>query len=148
VYSVKALLGHPLLWTACRHHVLEVVLSNAAKLIFGASIGPKIKYFSLLSQNWPSLDLQTPTCHMNIGENVVQQHALEARSKLMNLLFDQNDSYIPRDDYKELLQLSLYYIDKTSFSAFPFRRPGPHHRARWMSTAILHFENVAAERPA
>ena len=70
---------------------------------------------------------------MIFGENVSQQHASEARSKLMSILCDHN-SYTPRDDYTELLQLFLYYIDKTSYSTFTFGSLG--HRERWMLTAI------------
>ena len=132
---LEALLGHPLLWTACRHHVLEVVLSNVAKLIFGVSTGPKIECFDILSHKWTKLDLHKKTSHMVFNDNVLKEHALEAKSKLVNILSDQK-SYIPRDDYRELLQLSIYYIDSTTFSNFEFRRPGPHYRARWMSSAI------------
>ena len=53
----------------------------------------------------------------------------------MSILCDHN-SYIPRDDYRELLQLSLHCIDKISFSTFFFCHPGPHHPARWMSMEI------------
>ena len=130
-----SILGHSLLWTACRHHVLEIVLCNAVKIVFGSSVSSKIKCFKLLSQKWTSLDLEKRTFHMIFSENVLQQHASEATSKPMRILCDQN-SYTPRDDYRELLQLSLYYIDKTSFSTFSFRRPGPHHWARWKSMAI------------
>lgn len=31
---LEALLGHPLLWTACRHHMYEIVLSKVVKEIF------------------------------------------------------------------------------------------------------------------
>ena len=120
---LEALLGHPLLWTACRHHVLEVVLSNVAKLIFGVSTGPKIECFDILSHKWTKLDLHKKTSHMVFNDNVLKEHALEAKSKLVNILSDQK-SYIPRDDYRELLQLSIYYIDSTTFSNFEFRRPG------------------------
>ena len=85
---LEALLGHPLLWTACRHHVLEVVLSNFAKLIFGVSTGPKIECFDILSHKWTKLDLHKKTSHMVFNDNVLKEHALEAKSKLINILSD------------------------------------------------------------
>ena len=124
---LEAILSYPLLWTACRHHELEIILSNVAKLVFGPSVGPKIDCFIALSQKWPALDLQRETSHMNVGKNILEEHVTAARSCLINILSDET-FYCPRDDYKELLQLSLYYIDKTTFSKFTFRRPGPHHR--------------------
>ena len=36
--------GPSIAWTACRHHVLEAILSNIAKLIIGPSVGPKIDF--------------------------------------------------------------------------------------------------------
>ena len=44
------------------------------------------------------------------------------------------NSYIPRDNYAELLDL-VYYLKKISL-AHRFRLPGAQHRARWMSSAI------------
>lgn len=42
----------------------------------------------------------------------------------------------PREDYKELLQLSLLYLGGWSENDFSFRVPGALHQARWMSKAI------------
>ena len=42
----------------------------------------------------------------------------------------------PRDDYKELLLLSLVFLDGWSTETFVFKRPGAMHHARWMSKAI------------
>ena len=49
--------------------------------------------------------------------------------------YDSN-SYIPRDDYAELLDLVLCYLNKNSFDTYWFRRPGVQHRARCMSSAV------------
>lgn len=42
----------------------------------------------------------------------------------------------PRDDYRELLLLSLVFLDNSSGESFSFKRPGAMHHARWMSKAI------------
>ena len=39
---LEELLDRSLLWIACRHHVLEVILANVFKCIFGSSTGPQI----------------------------------------------------------------------------------------------------------
>lgn len=41
----------------------------------------------------------------------------------------------PRDDYKELLELSLIFWGETK-NNFSFKYPGPVHHARWMAKAI------------
>lgn len=42
----------------------------------------------------------------------------------------------PRDDYRELLLLSLLFLDGCSKETFNFKRPGAMHHARWMAKAI------------
>ena len=46
------------------------------------------------------------------------------------------DSYIPPDDYAELMDLVIFYLKKDLFNSFRLRQPGTQHRARWMSSAI------------
>ena len=53
---LKALLDHSLLWIACLHHVkciyvLEVILANVFKCIFGSSTGPQIQLLKRLMDN-------------------------------------------------------------------------------------------------
>ena len=38
---LEALIGHPLLWTSCRHHMLEFILGDVLKVIFGPSSSTK-----------------------------------------------------------------------------------------------------------
>ena len=132
---LEGLLDHPLLWTACRHHILEVVLSRILKFFFGESSGPKVEVFEILKKKWPSLDLTRNTIHMPETESDHFQEDVWTAQMSLAKIRDE-DSYIPRDDYAELLNLSLYYINKSAFPNFVFRRPGAQHRARWMSSAI------------
>ena len=95
-------------WIACRHHVLEIALCNATKIVFGSYVHPKIEYFNFLSHTWTTLDLEKLTFHMMFGENVSQQHASEARSKLMSIFCNHN-SYIPPNDYRVASIISLLH---------------------------------------
>lgn len=42
----------------------------------------------------------------------------------------------PRDDYRELLELTLIFLGKMCHREIKFRLPGAMHQARWMSKAI------------
>lgn len=42
----------------------------------------------------------------------------------------------PRDDYKELLELTLVFLEETPKKPAMFRAPGAVHHARWMAKAI------------
>lgn len=44
--------------------------------------------------------------------------------------------YQPRDDYRELLLLSLVFLDSCPTESVSFKCPGAMHHARWMSKAI------------
>ena len=54
--NLEALLNHPL-WTACRHHMHEVILSQVFKSIFGKSSSPQIMFFEILKKNEALLTL-------------------------------------------------------------------------------------------
>lgn len=43
----------------------------------------------------------------------------------------------PRDDYRELLDLTLIFLGIIPSSGVKFRKPGPIHHARWMAKAIF-----------
>ena len=47
----------------------------------------------------------------------------------------------PREDYKELIELSLTYLNKTPKN-FTIKKPGAIHRARWMSKMIYSLKIV------
>ena len=45
--------GEELLWLACRHHILEIVLSKVFTLCFGPSSSPDIPLFKRFKAAWP-----------------------------------------------------------------------------------------------
>ena len=56
MYPIEAVIGHPLLWTSCRHHMLKVILEDVFKVIFGPSSSPKVEFFDILKSKWPTLN--------------------------------------------------------------------------------------------
>lgn len=50
--------GRNLLWLACRHHMLEVLLADAFKVCMGPSSGPEILLFKKFKESWHSLTHQ------------------------------------------------------------------------------------------
>ena len=39
--------------------MLEVILGNALKVIFGPSSSPKVEFFDILKSKWPTLNLSS-----------------------------------------------------------------------------------------
>ena len=56
---LQEILQRQLLWLACRHHILELLVKAAYNELFGNTKSPEVKLFMLLKDpaTWSSLDL-------------------------------------------------------------------------------------------
>ncbi|KAG0700150.1 hypothetical protein GWK47_025682 [Chionoecetes opilio] len=105
---IKRALEKPLVLLACRHHILEVVLKDVFEACMGPSSGPNIALFKRLQNRWPIVDQSrpqplTPTALSSDEE----AHRLEMLGHLKRLLDCGNH---PREDYKEIILLSVAYL--------------------------------------
>ena len=119
-------IGRNLLWLPCRHHMLEVLLSDVFGVCFGPSTGPEILIFKRFQDKWSKL---------NTRQYKPQKTPLiTAPEALKNFILHQLSEKHPRDDYKELLLLAglMTGIDVSC----SIRKPGAMHHARWMAKAI------------
>lgn len=123
---LEELLGRNLLWLACRHHMLEVLLSDAFNVCFGPSSGPEIKIFKRFRENWSKLSHREPPARST--------PLLPAPEDLKNFILQQLTQGHPREDYSELLCLAGLLTGMDTGSVI--RKPGAIHRARWMAKAI------------
>jgi hypothetical protein len=119
-------LGRNLLWLPCRHHVHEVLLSDAFTVCFGPSSGPDILIFKRFRERWGQL---------NHKEFQLQGTPLLAAPDDIKAFIQQQVTHEhPREDYLDLLTLAGLLIGLNIESAI--RKPGAIHRARWMAKAI------------
>ena len=58
---LQDLLGRQLLWLACRHHLLELVLKATFQELFGDTTRPEESFFKFLKPQWSTLDLSAIT---------------------------------------------------------------------------------------
>ena len=124
-------LGHRLLWLPCRHHILEVVCGDVFKMLFGATSGPSPKIFTDFRTRWPFVNQQDfRPC------NNPKVDAWKARAVDFCLRALQDGRSMPRDDYREYLQLCVLFLGGLPPRGATFRAPGADHHARWMSKAI------------
>ncbi|KAL5255703.1 hypothetical protein ACHWQZ_G011059 [Mnemiopsis leidyi] len=56
---VEQLLGKQLLWLACRHHILELVVGAAFTELLGDTKSPQVTFFKTLT-SWDSLSIGLP----------------------------------------------------------------------------------------
>ena len=129
--SIQRDLGCPLLWSGCQHHVGELIVSHLLDdLKIESSKSPEVALFSRLRKNLNLIPLhQRPLQHLNIDnfpENV-RSLVTEWRNEVIEMA-QRKIKYI-RDDYRELLELCVAYVN-TDYDNVKFRRPGAVHKAR------------------
>ena len=134
--KLEGLIGRPLLWFACRHHILEIVLRHVFEKCCGYSSSPEIGPFKRFQQHWPSLDLASFSTMLN-AEEPLDEFSESLRTDMVAYLADviQKTNH-PREDYEELLHLCLIFLGGSNRSQTKFRAPGAYHQARWMAKAV------------
>lgn len=130
-------LKNDLIYLACRHHMLELVAGSAFKAlnIEEQVTSPQIKIFVTLQQRWDFIDKDIFSDCMN--HKIVKKIIPESiREDLIIFLKGQLENMQPREDYKELLQLSLIFLGDRSEPHPAIKAPGAINRARWMMQII------------
>ena len=135
--AIQDKLQRAVLWSGCRHHIGEVLLSHVfADLKIEASKSPDVTLFTRLRTNW---DLM-PHDSSDILPFRPADHGLAAR-ELLSAMKDESIAVATegveflRDDYREFTELSLLYLSSVN-NKVTFQRPGALHKARWMAKLI------------
>ena len=142
-------LGKELLNLACRHHVSEIVLEKVFSLHESAT-SPRLELFSHFRDFWPQIDQAKYRTAME--DKDAAHRVTEIRDNVITFALQQLSTEYHRDDYKELLELTVIFQGGIPPRGIKFRYPGPFHRARWMARAIyaikmnFPFNNVRAQR--
>jgi len=128
--QLESMLGRDLLWLACRHHVLEVMLAKVFSLCFGPSSGPDIPLFKRFKPTWNAI------VRDNYQVLEVKPAEKEFREMTVAFLCDQKMKDLQlRDDYQELVELTLLVLGQTPHEIH-WRAPGAIHHARWMAKLL------------
>ena len=135
---LQQMLNRNLLWMACRHHILELVIGSTFKTLFGDTKSPECTLFKDLKKSWDSLDLNSFT--LPDIPSSYQKDEEELLEYINSLLSPDNVRNLPRGDYKELLELSKVIlggiIERNKGYVYKIQRPGADHHARWMAKSI------------
>ena len=127
-------LKRKLLWIPCRHHICEVILSHVWDVLnIEPSKARSILIFKKLQDNWYKID--------NIDMSILYQATNIAPEGIMEFYRNSLDADFLREDYLELVQLCLMYLDSKA-NRFSFRKPAAISRARWMAKVIYSLKIV------
>ena len=124
---LEQMIGRDLLHLACRHHMLEIVIEKVFVACDIPSTGPDILLFKRFQQQWKFIDRDQ---FQVLEDNVTEREEILTFCR-MRLAIKQ-----PRDDYRELLELTMIFLGATPSRGIRFMQPGALHRARWMARVI------------
>ena len=122
-------MGRELLWLACCHHVMELILAKIFTLCCGPSSSPYIPIFKRFKAAWSGV------MHGNFRGLDEQPGTDKFRTSALELLRENAGKVQIRDDYQELLELTMTVLGHPP-TKIHWRSPGKVHRARWMAKLI------------
>ena len=95
----------------------------------GPSSGPNIKLFQRFREYWGSIE-------SGLDVEFVASVLSPVRDDIIRFIQQQLTEFHRRDDYRELLHLSLLFLGADFSGDIHIQAPGAFHRARWMSKLI------------
>ena len=127
-----------LLWFACRHHVLELICGAAFKAVFGpTTAGPNVPLFRRFQEFWPAID---QTSYTSCSDKRLTENLKSMKANAILFASEALTKSFPREDYRELLELTLIFLGETPPRGVSFRSPGAFHHARWMSKILYTYK--------
>lgn len=127
-------LDRELLIFACRHHMYELVLKSVFEAkISQVTISPDIPLFKKFRDSWTSVDPNEVQCYRDKIDMHLTVSEIENMIKFYQFELTKD---IVRDDYRELIELSVIFLGGDKDRKFKIRPPGAIHQARWMARAI------------
>ena len=132
---LEQMLGRELLYLACRHHILEILLSSVYNTKIGLTNGGHPDTFKRFLTVWSTID--KGKYDKGISDNLVQEQLTpEVISSVAAEFKTKITESHSTDDYKELLQLVLVFVGSLNGNVVGFGTTGTIHDARWMAKAI------------
>ena len=144
--SVQQKLQRPLLWSACRKHIGEILLVKVWNALgIEVSKSPEITIFKRFRENGFDATLHT-NCDLSLSTKKPSELGkfIEGQaSKVKQLLYDIRNgekTLYERGDYREFLDLMEAHMgDKQHFK---FLKPCAVHKARWMGKQLYIYKLV------
>ena len=126
-----------LLSLACRHHVMELVIESVFQVCMGSSSCPEVPLFKHFQAHWAFID--PDKYDVGVDSLDVLNIIRDVHESVKAFAFRHLEEAQPRDDYRELLELTLIFMGAVPRRGVHFMSPGAMHHARWMSKVIYYF---------
>ena len=104
---------------------------------FSLSSSPDISQFKRFQSTWKLIDrMKFDSMMANDLESSITSVFSTCKKQVISFCSNKLQSAQPRDDYRELLELTITVLGGCPPRGFKFIRPGAIHRARWMARVI------------
>ena len=127
-----------LLSLACRHHVMELVIGSVFQVCMGSSSCPEVPLFKRFQAHWAFIDQDK--YDVGVDSLDVLNIIRDVHESVKAFAFRHLEEAQPRDDYRELLELTLIFLGAVPRRGVHFMSPGAMHHARGMSKLIYSFK--------
>ena len=138
--TIQQKLGRALLWSACRHHVGEIILTHVFQdLHIETSKSPEITLFARFRKNFDLLPHSSDQLLAKYDSSSLSEEAqsvlVEYRSSVLELT--KSELSFRRDNYREFAELCTLFLDGVEGEkTVTLKRPGALHKARWMAKLL------------
>lgn len=132
--NLEKLFNRDLLYLPCRHHIFELVLRSCFDSLMDATSGPDMALFKRFRDNWAKINKNVYITDSNEVPGDVRSTILQFIEHRLSTQKQQ------RDDYRELLELTMIFLGGIPNRGVSFRIPGAVSHARWMAKAIYAFK--------
>ena len=133
-YLLEQKLGRDLLYLACRHHVMELIVGAAFEKTVGGSSGPEVLIFKRFREAWQFVNQNN--FQPASTDPSVEKLVASSRADMLTFAKENLEIRQPRDDYREFLELSVIFLGGIPVRGVHYQIPGAMHHARWMAKVI------------
>ena len=133
---IESQLKRAILYLGCRHHHCELHIKHAFTALRGELDRPDEPLFKTFQSDYSSFEIDySSLCLFEWPTDKLCPIWIQAKSVLTWAEQCLKNETFPREDYRELLQLTVKYLGG-DVQNFRFRKPGADHHARFMSQSI------------
>ncbi|XP_044591942.1 uncharacterized protein LOC123270072 [Cotesia glomerata] len=102
---LEQMLKKPLLYSACRHHIYELILRSVVEVVWPGSNSPNVPIFVRFQNSWKNID-QTKY-ETGIQDSIINKEVHGKKDEIISFIVTELQKKHDRDDYKELFGISV-----------------------------------------
>lgn len=118
--------------------MFELIAKAAYTEAMGASSAPEVLLFKRFKSQWHTIAQDRfEDCST---DPLVNSVTFSVKAPIVQFLQESLLKNHPRDDYRELIEITLIFLGHAPTRGIKFAKPGAMHQARWMSKIIYTFK--------